>query len=420
MARTRLAEMIRRETPAAWAALAALSALFFLITAGTFSSLGVVLPDMVKALHWDWTGAGLGFTLLGLATGLASYAPTVMARRFGVRPTLLLGALVTAAGFLCLAATRSLPLYWLGASLEGLGFALCAIIPGTFVLASAFRARSAAFGLYFTLGGLGGVAGPWFYLAALRLTGGWRGYWIVLAVAVAVLGVLAALAAAPPPAADNPPTEDEASAAAASPSIHRTRRDWSVAEALRTPQFWVIVAAYTTYLLCEVTVNGLSVQHLSERGAPFALASGLLSLQALTSVFARAIGGVAGERIEPKRLVIGALGLLTAGLAALALAHGLPLMLAYALGVGGGYGLAYVATAVLLLNYFGRAKNLELFSLMCLVSTLASAGPFLGGLAHDRLGGFAPALWSFAGVAAVVLVAVVLMRDPQAKPVTGA
>ena len=83
MARSGRFGELRHESRAAWAALASLSALFFLITAGTFSSLGVALPDMVKALRWDWTGAGLGFTLLGLATGLASYAPTVVTRRAG-------------------------------------------------------------------------------------------------------------------------------------------------------------------------------------------------------------------------------------------------------------------------------------------------------------------------------------------------
>ena len=75
---------IAKDSPAAWAALASLSALFFLITAGTFTSLGVVLPDMVKALGWNWSSAGLGFTLLGLATGLASFAPAVVVRRLGV------------------------------------------------------------------------------------------------------------------------------------------------------------------------------------------------------------------------------------------------------------------------------------------------------------------------------------------------
>ena len=405
---TNLLATFRRDTPAAWAALASLSALFFLITAGTFTSLGVVLPDMVKALKWDWSAAGLGFTLLGLATGLASYAPAVVVRRLGVRAALMIGAAVMAAGFVCLYATREVGLYWLGTTLAGIGFALCAIIPGTFVLAGAFRARSAALGIYFTIGGLGGVAGPWLYFAVLRITGGWRDYWLCLAVAVLVLGAIAS-ALSTPPAAE----ESAEPAAPARAGVHRTTHDWSVRDALATPQFWIVVAAYTTYLLCGVTVNGISVEHLTERGAAATLAGGMLSFQALINACARAAGGVAGERIDPKHLVVGALACLIVGIAALALAHDVPLMLLYALGIGAGYGVSYLATAVLLLNYFGRGKNLELFSIMCLVSTLASAGPYIGGIVHDRTGGFAPALWGFAAVAAVVLVAVLLMRPPR-------
>lgn len=400
---------LKKDSPAAWAALASLSALFFLITAGTFTSLGVVLPDMVRQLHWDWSAAGLGFTLLGLATGLASFAPAVVVRRLGVRAALAIGAAIMAAGFACLYAVHGIGLYWLGTTLAGVGFALCAIIPGTFILAGAFRARSAALGIYFTIGGLGGVAGPWLYFAALRVTGGWRDYWLCLAVAVLVLGAIAAAFSTPPPVEEAAGGEAPARA-----GVHRTTRDWTVREVLRTYQFWIVVAAYTTYLLCGVTVNGLSVQHLTERGAAATLAGGMLSFQALINAGARAVGGVAGERIDPKHLVAGALACLIVGIAALALAHDLPLMLVYALGIGVGYGVSYLATAVLLLNYFGRSRNLELFSIMALVSTVASAGPYIGGLIHDRTGGFAPALWGFAGVAAVVLVAVLAMKPPRA------
>lgn len=400
---------LSKDSPAAWAALASLSALFFLITAGTFTSLGVVLPDMVRALKWDWSAAGLGFTLLGLATGLASLAPAVVVRRLGVRASLGLGGAIMAAGFCCLYAVQSVGLYWLGATLLGVGFALCAIIPGTYVLAGAFRARSTALGVYFTIGGLGGVAGPWLYFAVQRLTGGWRAYWLCLAAAVLVLGGLAALFSTPPAV-----EAAEETAAPKASHVYRTPRDWSVGEALRTYQFWVVVAAYTTYLLCGVAVNGLSVEHLTERGAASTLAGGMLSFQALVNAGARAVGGVAGERIDPKHLIAGALVCLIVGIAALATATGVPLMIVYALGIGAGYGVSYLATAVLLLNYFGRGRNLELFSIMALVSTLASAGPFIGGIVHDRTGGFAPALWGFAGVAALVLVLVLAMRPPKA------
>ena len=53
-----------------------MSALFFVITAATFTSLGVVLPAMVTELNWSWTEAGTGFGLLAL-TDLMAQAESV-------------------------------------------------------------------------------------------------------------------------------------------------------------------------------------------------------------------------------------------------------------------------------------------------------------------------------------------------------
>jgi MFS family permease len=149
------------------------------------------------------------------------------------------------------------------------------------------------------------------------------------------------------------------------------------------------------------------------------MAAGMLSLQALVNAGARAAGGLLSERVEPKHIVIFALAAVAVGLGALTLADDVPLMLTYAVGVGLGYGLSSLAATVLLLNYFGRARNLELFSLMCLVSTLAAVGPWLGGFARDRLGGFDAAFWLFAALALVVLVAVSAMRPPKAPNPAG-
>jgi len=75
----------------AWLTLALMSALYFIITAATFGSLGMVLPAMVKDLGWNWTGAGFGFTLLGFFCGITSAVPATLIRRFGVRAALLCG-----------------------------------------------------------------------------------------------------------------------------------------------------------------------------------------------------------------------------------------------------------------------------------------------------------------------------------------
>lgn len=394
------------------ASLALLSALFFLAVAGTFSSLGVVLPAMVGELHWSWTQAGLGFSILAVVCGLASYAPALVIRTLGVRSTLLVGGVMLAGGFACLAATDDVAIYDLGAALLGLGFALSTVIPGAYVLSRTFQRVSPVLGVYFTIGGAGGVAGPWLYLLAKTSPGGWRGYWIGLALAALGLGIIAALVVRDQGEAAAEPATVEATAAPR-PPIFRTTRAWTVAEALRSAPFWIITAAYTVNLLCEVTVNSVSVAHLTTRGVGAAAAGGALSLQAAVSVAGRAAGGWLGERVDPRRLVLLALGLLVAGLLTLANAHDAATVGLYAVMVGAGYGLNYLAATVLLLNYFGRARNLELFSTVCLISTLASAGPLMAGALKDGAGTFAPAFLIIAAVTGAVFIAALLMRPPR-------
>src|SRR6185312_5530375 len=131
-----------------------------LITATTFSSLGVVLPQMIGELHWSWSAAGSGFSLLGVAAGITATIPASLIRRLGVRATLLIGSVVMAAAFAALMIAHGLLPYFVGCALMGLGFTLLATVPGTYLLARLFARPSFPFGLYFTVGGLGGVAGP--------------------------------------------------------------------------------------------------------------------------------------------------------------------------------------------------------------------------------------------------------------------
>src|SRR3954466_5278961 len=163
----------------AWVTLALMSALFFIVTAASFASLGVALPPMVTEMGWNWTGAGFGFTLLGFFCGITSAVPAGLIRRFGVRANLAAGSLVMGLAFLCLANTNGLLLYFAGAALAGLGFTLLDSVPGTYLLSRLFPRPSFAFGLFFTIGGLGGVAGPLLYSQVMEVSGNWRNYWLV-------------------------------------------------------------------------------------------------------------------------------------------------------------------------------------------------------------------------------------------------
>ncbi|OYW28556.1 MAG: MFS transporter [Caulobacter sp. 12-67-6] len=407
--------------------LAGFSLLLFLITASTYGSLGVVLPAMIGELGWSFEKAFLGFSVLGVFTGASSWLPAILIRRIGVRGTLLLGSAVLGAGLLGFAGSESIARYYVGAALCGIGFQMAALIPGTHVLSALYRKRALPFGIYFTFGSLGGVAGPWMALMIMGATDdNWRIYWMVQAVLACVVGVIcAALVGGSKWLAQaahevDVEVEQAARAAPADARVYRTAREWTVRAALRTPQFYVLVAAYFTHLLTGVTVASVSVSHIAEIGvatgmaaaAAAAIGAKMLSLESLMQTLARLGGGFIGDRIDPKWLLVGAQAMLVAGLVALGAATTLPMMLLYAVGTGVGFGLTVLAVTVLLLNYYGRRSNLELFSLTCLVGAVSAAGPFIAGAMRDRLGSFTPTFQLFAAVIAVVFVAALFMRPP--------
>jgi MFS family permease len=391
----------------AWLTLALMSALFFVITAATFTSLGVVLPAMVAELGWTWTEAGTGFGLLAILCGITSTVPAVLIRRFGVRVCLLAGSGVMGCAFVCFAQAHSVIIYFIGASLAGLGFTLLATVPGTYLLSRLFARPSFAFGLYFTLGGLGGVAGPLLYLAVTYMTGQWRSYWIVVGVLVVLTGIIAALLV------DS--QTDVARAEETDPEI--STQSWDLRGALQTPQFWILALAYSTFLIVGVTANSVSAAHLTQYGFSIALVSKVMAFEALLNALVRLAGGILIRFVSARLLLVVGLGALMVGLLALGVARDIPMMLVYATGIGIGYGLTFFASTILLLDYFGRRPYLELFATVNLISTVGAVAPTLAGFTRDQTGGFVPFFIALVLLTGLVTLAVVMMRPPHKRPV---
>jgi len=82
-------------------------------------------------------------------------------------------------------------------------------------------------------------------------------------------------------------------------------------------------------------------------------------------------------------------------------------------GSGIGFGVTLLTVTVLLLNYYGRTHNLEIFSLTCLIGAVSALGPTIAGAVRDTSGGFTPAFEAFAVVIALILTAVAFMKPPR-------
>lgn len=396
--------------PVKYLVLFAFSALFFMLNACTFNGLGVVLPYMIDEMGWAWAVAGLGFTFLGLSCGLASMAPAFSIRKIGIAKTMLLGGAVLATGFMCMGLAHVPTTYFIGTILLGIGFALCGTTAGVNVVSHSFRRSSTAVGIYFTAGGLGAVAGPIFVYATQSLTGDWRYYWYGAAACAIVLSIFAAVVTA-----DRPKLDD----AAAEKPKELPAGVWTARAALRTAQFYVVVGAYTAFLLINTTVHGFAVKHLSENGLSMGSAATVMSAIALIGAVGSAGAGVAGERMKPRHLAMLSLAATVVGtLALIGGASWFTLPLAV-LGLGIGFGFSYVSTAMLLIDLFGKRPNLELYSVMTLISTVAAIGPALGGMVRDEAGSFSLVFIGCAVLGTIFLLLLAIMRRPAEPEVLG-
>ena len=410
-----------------WLQFGIASGFFFHTTAATFTSLGVILPAMIEDRGWGYGEAFFGFSLFALIVGLVSLAPAWALRRLGLKLVYVIGGGALIAGFAWIAMGQSPYDFYGGLVLAGLGYTLCGPVGAIHLINARFaEKRSGLIGFYMTIGGLGGVAGPQMATWVTSLAGAWQAHWWVL---IAVTFILTALALlfidAPrrlPDSAGATQTGTAASSENSEPAqnpasgvgrVFITDFDWAYGDVLKTPQFYVIVAAMTLTLLCGLTMNAAAPSHLLGLGVTQAIVATSLSTHAILNALSRGLGGILSGRIDPKWLLVSALLAEVIGMAALADGSSFAMIALFVLGEGYGFGMCLFATTVLLVNYYGPDRNPELLGTLNLISTIAMIGPVLAGTLAEQTGGFASTFYGLAALMMVITVAALFMRPPQ-------
>jgi MFS family permease len=390
-----------------WVALALVSVIFLVTTGGTFSSLGVLLPQMISDRGWSWAQAGLGFTVLGLFTGLSSTIPAYTIKKVGIRLTYLLGGLTISAGFLILSFSNDLKIYLLGAALVGLGYSQTGAVPAIKVISSWFdKKRSFLIGLFFTCGALGSVIGPLVADVFLSKVGSWALYWVSIAALILCLTLITTVFVSErPDSPEDTETPEE--------KTLNEANNWEFREVLKTPQYYIIILAVTFTLFGTLTMNAWQVTHMQNLGVAATMAAAALSAHAVFNAISRILGGIIIDKIGAK--VIFALGLLAGviGMAALSVADTPALILIFAIGDGVSFGIVTFATSIILLEYYGDKNNPMILGFVNLITTAAMSGPLIAGAIADKIGGFKEV---FIGIS-IMLLAVFILTLVMKKPV---
>jgi MFS family permease len=364
---------------------------------GSMLSLGVFLQPMSEAMGWSRTGISLAALLNFLCMGVGSFVWGALSDRFGTRVVVLSGSILLGAGLVAASQATTLGQFQL----------LFGVVVG--VAAGSFYApmtsttmrwftehRSLAVALVSSGLGLGSMTvAP---LARWMITTyDWRVAMLVIGDVAWLLLIPAALLVRNPPA----PAPAAAPAFGAAPA-----REFTVAEALRTPQFAAI--ALTHFACCAAHSGPIfhMVTNVIDHGISAMAATTVLSAAGLASLSGRVICGLLADRLGAKRVLIVGLAIQAAAVGLYLVTRELIGFYALALMFGLAYGGVMPLYAIVVREYFGARIMGATFGAVAFASTVGMAlGPWLGGVLYDSFGSYA---WLFVGSFGIGLGAVAI------------
>ena len=373
---------------------------------GAMASLSVFLQPMAQAMGWSRTGIATAALLNFLCMGAAAFAWGALSDRFGTRAVVLAGGLLLGLGLVTASRATTLGQFQL---LFGVLVGVASgsfYAPMTAATARWFtRHRSLAVALVSAGLSVGStVMAP--FARWMISTYDWRTAMLVIGDVVWVVIVPVAFLVRNPPA--SPAAGAAGSAADAGP-------DFTVGQALRTPQFAAIAL---TYFACCATHAGPifhMVTHAMDQGIAAMAAATVLSVAGLSSLGGKIVCGLVADRVGAKRVLIGGLALQAVAVSLYLVTRELAGFYGVAVVFGFAYGGVMPLYAILVREYFGQRIMGATFGAVALTSTLAMAlGPVVGGWLYDALGSY---FWMFVSSIGIGLGAVaiaVTFRPPRA------
>ncbi len=357
-----------------------------------YYSWGVFAPNVTAELGFSRAAVG---NIFGLFVYLFSaIGPLVgMAQsRWGVRRVMTVGACTAALGFALMSRANSLASCLLTFSvLGGIGIGFSTIIPCQTLAAHWFvRYRARATSIIFAAGGLVGRLVPVVDSWVLSFST-WRTGWLVVAGISAAVAFLAATFIRNSPEevgqrADGDLPDSAASAASNDAGKHDAK--WTVAQAIRTPQFFVLIACGLASGATWGVVVAHGPLHMQDLGFTPAVAGKLIGTLALVSVAGRFSASLA-DVVSPQRFLALGLAVEALGMGGFLIARSPVVAYCAAIMMGLGFGAAYITLAVVTSSFFGlRAFGTVVGIRFMIGGTFAAVAPGVAGLTYDRLGSY--------------------------------
>ncbi len=348
---------------------------------GTIFALGVFLQPMSGAMGWSRTGISTAALLSFLCMGAGSFLWGALSDRFGTRSVVVCGGILLGVGLMAASQAGSLLQFQVAFG------AVAGLAAGSFyapLTATATRwftrHRSLAVALVTAGTGIGSMTvAP---LARWLITSyDWRTAMLVIGALAWVVIVPVAFLVRNPPAV--------AAAAGAGTQAGADDRGFTVAQALRTPQF---AAVALTFFACCAAHSGPifhMVSYAIDCGVGAMTAAVVFGAAGLAALCGRVVFGLVGDRFGAKPTLLVGLTIQAVAIYLYVFARAPASFYGLSLVFGLAYGGVMPLYAILVREYFGARIMGTVFGAVAMASTLGMAiGPWAGGWLFDRFGGY--------------------------------
>jgi OFA family oxalate/formate antiporter-like MFS transporter len=377
----------------------------------------VFIKPLNAEFGWDRADIALAFAIACLVFGLMTFPAGKLSDRFGPRIVVITGGIILGTGFVLSGYIQTKwQLYLTYGLISGFGGGLIYLPP--IATAPKWWPDRKALATGFAVVGLGLGSFIMAPLATWIIENiGWRYVFIYVGIAMGIMAVIAALCLQVPPAGWKPagwtPPEGENS------HEKSVSRDFTHKETYRTPQFWLLYAAYFCGSFAGLMVIGHIVGHGRDQGLEPMVAAGAASWLAITNAATRILIGQVADKVGSRASFITVFILQVAAMALLyPSGQAYWSLWAVAALIGWNYGAMFTLFPATCLQYFGQTAQGSNYGLLFTAWGLAGfAGPYVGGWLKDSTGTYSAPFIVGAVVVALSVVIIALIRPPEKKPI---
>lgn len=407
-----------------WVNLAVLWLAYMFITVPFVYSFGIVVSDMSASIGLTMTLAAGGYTCYQLCGALMTPFIGKIIVKFGPKKTFLSGcaAIVLAAMMMAYAVHNAILYYFVWIVLFSYGMRSAGLLPSQVVLANwFFKKRGLAMSLLLTAGGIGGyIFTP--ILQQIKDSYSWNAVWVTMAAlnVVSILMVAVLLREKPEDVhqeIDNGETDLQEATAASAERTYKSRDPWTLQQAMRTPQFYILIMTFFTATFFMTSVANYGPNHMTLMGIDAMLAAKAVGYYALINTGGRMVVGLLGDRVGTKYVALFGAAAAAVGAILMLKVSSFSSALVALVFLGIGYGVLMVCPQTLLVDYFGTTHYTEINSMYNMISGLIASLPtIMIGFFYDMLGNYQSTWYLGAGFSAITFLLLLLTKAPKYKP----